>query len=306
MGYLWSGDLPSIVEGKITQIHAIDEASLRNDQHGGHGWNVNSSWLTIHSYDQKVYNTLRSKSYVSQQKKSFIDLLDHSRMSTTTDKRDHIYSCLSLAEWSYGIQPYYKSDLSFEDLFTSVMRLLLLNTENINLIGRASTALGDHTETLPSWVPDWSQPITRSDAELYKDSYNDDLHAGGETKAHLEFLNDGKVLQTKGILLDTLVEEVVAQAWSGERVNRIHTFSNPRNAFPLPYAHISSKPPMKGDEVWILYGSAQPSLMRKDGDHYVFLRSVHVDFIDNMEVEDGVYMEFGVDLETETKTLRIR
>lgn len=66
LAYLWSGDLPSRVEGTIAQMHAIDGAFIPHDQDGSHSRDVNSSWLSIHSYDQKVYNTLRSKSYVSQ------------------------------------------------------------------------------------------------------------------------------------------------------------------------------------------------------------------------------------------------
>lgn len=131
-------------------------------------------------------------------------------MSIASDKRDHVYSCLGLARRSYGIQPYYKPDLSVEGLFTVAMQLLLLNTKDITLMERASTALGDHSETLPSWVPDWSQPITRPDAEYYY-GRDEDMAAGGDTEAHIEFLDDGKILQTKGVLLDTLIEETKPQ-----------------------------------------------------------------------------------------------
>jgi hypothetical protein len=305
MGYLWSGDLPW-VERTIAHKYAIDRASIVGEQHRSHDGDINSPGLTLSSYEQKVYNTLRSKFYFSDIRRPLEDLLDHSRMSIASDKRDHVFSCLGLAKRSFGIRPYYEPELSVDDLFVGVMHSLLLNTGSINLIERASTADGDHSETLPSWVPDWSQPIMRADADYYYGRHNDEVHAGGDTETHLEFFENGKILQTKGVLLDVLVEEKKEGAWRGELVDHINTFSSPWNATPSPDAHVSSKPPRKGDEVWILYGSARPFLLRRDNDHYIFLRSVHVYCIGNIEVAAGAFMEYGVDLETETKTLRIR
>jgi hypothetical protein len=191
MGYLWSGDLPSFVERAISEIHAIGPAfpEKKNGSHEG--------WLTLSSYEQKVYNVLRSKSYVPDLRRPLEDLLDHSRMSIASDKRDHVYSCLGLAKRSYAIRPYYKPELSVEDLFTGVMHSLLLNTDNIGLIERASTANGDHSDALPSWVPDWSQPITRDDADYYYLRTADGVHAGGDTEAHFEFLRMARSCRPK-------------------------------------------------------------------------------------------------------------
>jgi hypothetical protein len=302
MGYLWSGDLPFLVKRAISEIHAIGPADP------GKKNGSRESWMTLSSCEQKAYNVLRAKSYVADLRRPLEDLLDHSRTSIASDKRDHVYSCLGLAKRSYAIRPYYKPELSVEDLFTGVMHSLLLNTDNIGLIERASTANGDHSGALPSWVPDWSQPITRDDTDYYMRT-TDGVHAGGDTETHFEFLENGKVLQTKGVLLDVLVEEKKGEeeVWHGERVDAINTFSSPWKFQPNPDAHVSSNPPRKGDEVWILYGSARPFLLRKvDDDHYIFLRSVHVSHIEGMEINDGEFMECGVDLETETRTLRIR
>jgi hypothetical protein len=305
LGYLWTGDLLFGAEKRILLDRATDRASLPDEHHGTHDRDADPSPLALNSHEQKVYNTLRSKCYVSEQRRPLADLLDHSRMSIASDKRDHVYSCLGLAKRSYGIRPYYKPDLSVEDLFTGVMHSLLLNTEDISLIERASTANGDHSDTLPSWVPDWSQPITRADADYPYQRFYDELNAGGDTTPHFEFFDDGKVLQTKGIRLDILVEEKKPQIWCGERSDCIKTFSAPWNDVPSPDAHVSSKPPAKGDEVWILYGAARPFLLRKDKDHYIFLRSVDIYHIGYMEVVSGEFMECGVDLEAETKILRI-
>lgn len=303
--YLWSGDLPSTVETDIAELHATEGLPTNSNQSGSSDASPAGRWLTLNSYDQKVYNTLRIKSYVSQQRRCIIDLLDHSRISIASDRRDHVYSCLGLASNTYGIKPYYKPDLSAEALFNHVMRLILINTQDINTIQSASTALGDHSETLPSWVPDWSESRTRSDAE-YDNGHEEDLHAGGDTLAEIAFLDGGTTLQTKGVLLDTLVEEVKEQVWRGQRADRINTYSCPRGLKPRPYAHISSKPPQQGDEVWILYGSALPFLLRKVGNDYMFLRAVYVYSIHGTEVDNGCFMEYEVNLATETKTLRIR
>ncbi|OAL44090.1 hypothetical protein IQ07DRAFT_522738 [Pyrenochaeta sp. DS3sAY3a] len=300
--YLWDRQVPSMVDHMITQLHASEGLITQCDQSDSSDTSPARHWLSLNSY---VYNTLRIKSYAPQQRRCIVDLLNHSRISIASDKRDHVYSCLGLASDTYGIKPYYKPDLSAEALFTHVMRLILLNTQDINIIQCASTALGNHSESLPSWVPDWSESRQREDAQYYN-FYEGGLRAGGDTCVDIEFLDDGTTLQTKGVLLDTLVVEIKEQVWRGQRADIVNTFNNPRGRILQPDAHISPKPPKQGDEVWILYGSALPFLLRRVGTDYLFLRPVFVQSIDGTNVGSGEFMELKVDLATQTKTLRIR
>ncbi|KAH5358426.1 hypothetical protein HBI48_114030 [Parastagonospora nodorum] len=302
LAYLWRGKVSTAVEQKMVQIHGDLDALSTNSQRAGPNQGTNPSSF---SSDQNVYNTLKSKSYISQQRRPLIDLLDHSRMAIASDKRDHIYSCLGLAEQTYGIRPYYGQDVSVEDLFTNIMRLLLLNTKDINLIERASTAFSGYSETLPSWVPDWRRPITLADAKYYYDRYDKEVHTIGESTAHIMFLGDGKILETKGVLMDSLVGEVEVHVWCGKRIERIYTLRSPQNVSSLPHAHVETWPPRKGDEVWKLCGSNRLFLLRKDGERHVFLRGVHVSNVENMEIEHGGFTESDVNLERQRKTLWI-
>lgn len=141
---------------------------------------------------------------------------------------------------------------------------------------------------------------------MYKIGLSFNTSAGGSTIAYMEFLGDGRVLRTKGVLLDVLVREVKAQVWRGKRTDRIHMLIYPRGASPRPISHFSSRPLVKGDEVWILHGPGRLFLLRKSGNRHILLRRIPVYRLKYTEVENGEFMEFGVDWEAETKTLQIR
>lgn len=260
--------------------------------------------LPNHCPEQKANNTLRAKAYFSENRHTLIDLLDYSRVSDASDARDHVYSCLGLARRSYGIQPYYGPDISVEDIFTSVMRVLLLsNGGDIDILGRTSTAIVDHDDALPSWVPDWRKPVVTIQLDHYQSMFDSPAYStGGHTSSSIDFDESGKVLITKGVRLDVLVSEAEPHYWHGQRVEGIQTFTW---AVWSIDTYISPRPPEKGVEVWVLYGAMRPILLRKREAGYMSLRTVHVRGDDREDVMSGDWMNNTVDLEKDTKVLRI-
>ncbi|OAK93548.1 hypothetical protein IQ06DRAFT_311426 [Phaeosphaeriaceae sp. SRC1lsM3a] len=82
------------------------------------------------------------------------------------------------------------------------MRLILLQTHDINLIARASTGISDHDYMLPSCVPDLRKPIMGNGGNYYDGQYVASAFAGGGTKAFIDFEDEGKVFIIKGVQLD--------------------------------------------------------------------------------------------------------
>lgn len=86
-------------------------------------------------------------------------LIGH-RGTSATCAKDKVYALLGLVDprelQTYRIVPSYRDDYSVEEAYIDTAKSILATTGNLDLFSVSTS--GETSLTLPTWVPDWSQP----------------------------------------------------------------------------------------------------------------------------------------------------
>jgi hypothetical protein len=86
-------------------------------------------------------------------------LIDH-RSTSATCAKDKIYALLGLVDpeelQGYTIVPSYRDEYTVEKAYLDTAKLLLATNGNLDLL--SVSASFSASPTLPTWIPDWSQP----------------------------------------------------------------------------------------------------------------------------------------------------
>ncbi|KAH8893885.1 hypothetical protein GQ53DRAFT_745315 [Thozetella sp. PMI_491] len=96
----------------------------------------------------------------------FEALLHNTRVYSATDPRDKIYAILGIAKRSLPpgmpmpIMPDYSAASTARSLFTSVATMLLRERPRLVLLSFVQDKESTRAQDLPSWVPDWTCPLT--------------------------------------------------------------------------------------------------------------------------------------------------
>ncbi|KAF2823037.1 hypothetical protein CC86DRAFT_409809 [Ophiobolus disseminans] len=208
--------------------------------------------LSVLSHDQSATEVL-----------TFARLLVHSRMCAASDKRDHVYAFMGLAENSYGVTIDYCGENTCEAVFTQLTRQMIIHDGDL----RALVYVGDidHVRSahLPSWVPDWSSNACYSTLRTMSMKFLESEARRLGWQPHTTFSQNGNVLQVSGIRLDIFHQGSI-QVW--ESCSIIARTAQGRKV------HLSSQICIN-DELWYLLGAYAPFILRPDGSHYELVYS---------------------------------
>ncbi|KAK3340003.1 heterokaryon incompatibility protein-domain-containing protein [Lasiosphaeria hispida] len=140
---------------------------------------------------------------------ALLELLTRCRFRQASDPRDKVYALLGLEDGedqdtqvsALGIEPDYRR--SETEVYCHTARHLLLHSADLNMLG-ASTATTN--QTLPSWVPDWSNAAAAGPHPLMHDARGRPrgTHASRGTQNTPRFSGDGRVLVLGGHELTTI------------------------------------------------------------------------------------------------------
>ncbi|KAF5011450.1 hypothetical protein FDECE_2439 [Fusarium decemcellulare] len=128
-------------------------------------------------------------------------LLALSMNSVATWPVDKIYGILGLASGPVAGTIVPKYDLSPERLFQSLTEQLI--KISLDILSQASVPRWMKTRNLPSWVPDWSQPVGIE--PLLSPLRRVSAMSCGGTKPRVNVVDNGQTLVVSGLVVDTIV-----------------------------------------------------------------------------------------------------
>ncbi|KAG4033217.1 hypothetical protein MFRU_005g02300 [Monilinia fructicola] len=125
-------------------------------------------------------------------------LLSH-KSKKSSDPRDKVYALIGISNSrkSYGQIDY---SLSVRQVYTHTARHIIHDTRRLDIICVNQRALD--SDDLPSWVPNWTRPPqSRQPTIVGLQHSKPQFMASGDSYANVQFLQDGYVLRTTGIVV---------------------------------------------------------------------------------------------------------
>jgi len=131
-----------------------------------------------------------------------LELLLSHKSKKSTDPKDKVYALvgISSSRHTFGKIDY---SLSMREIYTHNARHIISTSQKLDVICVKQHDIDQFS--LPSWVTDWTRPPTLSGAVVIGLHHQvPPFTASGTTPASFQFLHNGYVLRTKGIVLDTI------------------------------------------------------------------------------------------------------
>lgn len=213
------------------------------------------------------------------------ELLKHGADCKSAEVRDKIYAFLGLATPSYGITPDY--DRPPNAVFMETAQAIINQERRLDIlaVARENRKPKEGSESLPSWVPDWS------DSHRAKIDYKKFLkdvkypvtscRASQDTKAEVKFQN--RFLEITGIRADRLSRKVEDPPY---RPYKSFQTQDRRDVCTVNSAK-------EGDEIWIFFGANEVFTLRNLGSYYTILGHAMVyEAGKSSPIMDGALIEF--------------
>jgi hypothetical protein len=195
-----------------------------------------------------------------------VKLLSHPRMCKASDPRDHVYAFVGLVDPGYSIIPDYASGNTIQNVLSKTAQCIILHEENLDVLIHTDVTQSRLQSTLPSWVPDWTSDLRVTGfpgiGVPTADGVNSSRTKGAAcrgAKLDATFADEGKILKTSGILVDTL-------AGKGPRSDNGYCFLTSKHHF-----RVFVNDAILGDQVWILCGATIPFFLRSVNDRFKFV-----------------------------------
>lgn len=197
-------------------------------------------------------------------------LLTLRRGAEAHDPRDIIHSLIGVASLngSLELEPDYR--IPWEDSYTSVAKKIIANTRRLNLLGSASERSGTSLK-LPTWVPDWRQPVSSSRFSSVSHQ-NRVFKASGSSLVDFRHHDDLGKIQVRGVRYDEITQfcpfdENICDFLRRKGLIYNHfQFKNGWNFFTTSGGTCGFTPqPVKlGDGIFILLGAEVPIILRNE------------------------------------------
>ncbi|KAF5632727.1 hypothetical protein F52700_6264 [Fusarium sp. NRRL 52700] len=210
-----------------------------------------------------------------------LSLLSYSRFCKASDDRDRVYAMLGLVSPGYNIFPDYSNDLSASEVMTLTTRAIIEKDDSLGVLFEATKLVKRRNLDVPSWVVDWSS-TEASDTDVGGSiihgqnfipheppqcAFETITDANGKARAHILRLYGTFITKIKRVEVWPAATFYSAQkqGWCG-----------------IALALISD-----GDELWFLYGSRVPMILRPYLDGYRIISSAALLRSNSRFIEEG-------------------
>ncbi|KAF5563810.1 hypothetical protein FPHYL_5007 [Fusarium phyllophilum] len=209
-------------------------------------------------------------------------LLSHSRSCKSSDDRDRVYAVLGLASPGYQIFPNYSKDISAEDVMIMTTRAIIEKEDSLSVLVPATRLIQGRNLDVPSWVVDWSsREASYADwGNVGWDRKNSITHEStqckfetitnktNQTRAHILWVYGTCITRIRRVTREwpfaVFYSAQERHEWSGQALISIGD----------------------GDELWILYGSRVPMVLRPYLDGYQVISSANMMEPSPMSIEE--------------------
>ncbi|KAH7124215.1 heterokaryon incompatibility protein-domain-containing protein [Dactylonectria macrodidyma] len=194
-------------------------------------------------------------------------LLAHSRYCNASDDRDRVYSFIGLAAPGYGIIPNYSADNVTSKVLIETTKNIILFEDSLDVLAHAVAPASTRRSMLPSWVVDWT---CKEVSGLRNNHFGTELNGSlsgikrrkpdvsFRTIAHQQSRYGAVVLEVWGIFIDALAVEIIDDWASPEERALFRSFQTWKG-----YTVLSTSLVECSDQLWILYGSLVPLILRQ-------------------------------------------
>ncbi|KAG4285111.1 hypothetical protein FPRO06_06371 [Fusarium proliferatum] len=195
-------------------------------------------------------------------------LLSHSRSCKSSDDRDRVYAMLGLASPGYNIFPDYSKEMNAVEVMTLTTRAIIEKEKSLEILVQATRLTKLRNLDVPSWVVDWSS-TEDSDADfMSRKLYGKSFIPYESPQYKFETITNTNS-QTWHVLwvYGAWIEEIrrVTREWPFAAFDSGHGVSGRHGRALVSIA--------VGDEVWYLYGSRVPMVLRPCLDGYQVVSS---------------------------------
>ena len=161
-----------------------------------------------------------------------LELLLSHKSKKSTDPKDKVYALVGISSTRHTFGPIDYSR-SMREIYTHTARHIITTSQKLDVICVKQHNVNQFN--LPSWAPDWTRPPTHSGHTVIGLQHHEPAFAAaGTSVSDAKFLDEGYVLQTSGVVLDTL--KLVGMPFKrrgppGDVVPSLHVFHDWWNLF---------------------------------------------------------------------------
>ncbi|KAI0442461.1 hypothetical protein F4803DRAFT_562281 [Xylaria telfairii] len=203
-------------------------------------------------------------------------LLQHSRNCQASDARDRVYAFLGLADPEYDIVPNYAVENSVREVLIETAKGIIRFDKSLDILQHVHRGRDKLGFRLPSWVPDWTSEETQTGLDNHSHEEANSFNASKGLPAYVQFSSatgdeDHQDLKVRGIFLDK-IEETTSESADIDGLSSFFTINDNLGV-------IGPRSARTDDEVWVLYGSKKPVVLRRNdkaGNVYGYLGDVLV------------------------------
>lgn len=229
--------------------------------------NITSLQTKFRQLDRSVIASMAKGKQTFKRSSDLKALLQHSRNCEASDQRDRVYAFLGLAHDGYGIIPDYTANQDIKKVLIEAAKGIIRFDKSLDILRHVHRGRDKLGLQLPTWVPDWTSEETKTGLDQCSWDETRPFDAAKGVPADVEFGSDGhEDLRVRGIFVDSILD-TESESSDMDEVFRFSTTQGDRVIGP--------KSARSDDEIWVLYGSTRPVVLRRNGkSHYGYLGDV--------------------------------
>ncbi|KAI0490516.1 heterokaryon incompatibility protein-domain-containing protein [Xylaria cf. heliscus] len=221
--------------------------------------NIISFQTEFRQFDQSAIRSMVKGKQTFKRSSELKSLLQHSRSCEASDARDRVYAFLGLAHQGYDIIPNYAVENGVRDVLIETAKSIIRFDKSLDILRHVHRGRDKLGLNLPSWVPDWTSEETQTGLDECSWEEANPFDASKGLPADVQFSSatgddDHQDLKVRGIFIDKIEDARSESSDPGGLCSFLTKKDNLKVIGPRS-ARID-------DEVWVLYGSKKPVVLR--------------------------------------------
>lgn len=222
---------------------------------------IKSFQAKFREVDQSAIRSMIKGKQTFKRSSDLKSLLQHSRNCQASDARDRVYAFLGLADPEYDIVPNYAVENGVREVLIETAKSIIRFDNSLDILQHVYRGRDKLGFRLPSWVPDWTSEETQTGLDKHSHGGANSFDASKGLPYYVQFSSatgddDHQDLKVRGIFLDR-IEETGSESSDLGGSSSFFTMTDNLGV-------IGPRSARNDDEVWVLYGSKKPVVLRRN------------------------------------------